>query len=210
MQPRDRTQVVCILGEGILYQLSHQESPRILEWVAYSFSRGSFWSKNWTGVSCISGRFFIREIWFDVFSCSFPHFFVLLVFWIYVFIIPFFSSFLFSSNWDSNCMYFRLLEIAPQLINSGFFFFFLVHTHSFIVGSFDCNVFEFTNYFLLQCVFSHNTSSIDFLSDIVFSCLGVWFVPIFLKLSMPLLHIFNLSSRFLNLQTATKITFFFY
>ena len=25
----------------ILYQLSHQESPRILEWVAYSFSSGS-------------------------------------------------------------------------------------------------------------------------------------------------------------------------
>ena len=25
----------------ILYQLSHQGSPRILEWVAYSFSRGS-------------------------------------------------------------------------------------------------------------------------------------------------------------------------
>ena len=27
----------------ILYHLSHQESPRILEWVAYPFSRGSFW-----------------------------------------------------------------------------------------------------------------------------------------------------------------------
>ena len=92
-----------------------------------------------------------------------------------MFIIPFVSSFLFSSNWDSNCMYFRLLEIAPQLINSLFvcLVFFLVHTHSFIVGSFDCNVFEFTNYFLLQCVFSHNTSSIVFLSDIVFSCLEV-------------------------------------
>ena len=27
----------------ILYQLSHQGSPRILEWVAYPFSRGSSW-----------------------------------------------------------------------------------------------------------------------------------------------------------------------
>ena len=30
----------------ILYRLSHQGSPRILEWVAFSFSRGSFWSRN--------------------------------------------------------------------------------------------------------------------------------------------------------------------
>ena len=28
----------------ILYQLSHNGSPRILEWVAYPFSRGSSWS----------------------------------------------------------------------------------------------------------------------------------------------------------------------
>ena len=28
-------------GRQIFYQLSHQESPRILEWVAYSFSSGS-------------------------------------------------------------------------------------------------------------------------------------------------------------------------
>ena len=51
LQPRDWTQVAYIEGEWILYQLSHQESPRILEWVAYSFSRGSSRSKNWTGVS---------------------------------------------------------------------------------------------------------------------------------------------------------------
>ena len=50
----------------ILYQLSHKGSPRILEWVAYPFSRGSFWPRNWTGVSCIACGFFtnwaIREI----------------------------------------------------------------------------------------------------------------------------------------------------
>ena len=49
----------------ILYQLSHKGSPRILEWVAYSFSRGSSQLRNWTRVSCIAGRFFtnwaIRE-----------------------------------------------------------------------------------------------------------------------------------------------------
>ena len=42
----------------ILYQLSHQGSPRILEWVASPFSSGSSQSRNQTGVSCIAGRFF--------------------------------------------------------------------------------------------------------------------------------------------------------
>ena len=49
----------------ILYQLSHQGSPRILEWVAYPFFRGSSQPRNRTSVSCIAGRFFtnwaIRE-----------------------------------------------------------------------------------------------------------------------------------------------------
>ena len=42
----------------ILYCLSHQGSPWILDWVAYPFSRGSSWPRNWTRVSCIAGRFF--------------------------------------------------------------------------------------------------------------------------------------------------------
>ena len=41
-----------------LYQLSREKSPRILECVAYPFSRGSSRPKNRTGVSCIEGRFF--------------------------------------------------------------------------------------------------------------------------------------------------------
>ena len=49
----------------ILYQLSHKESLRLLEWAAYPFSSGSSWPKNRTGVSCIAGGFFtnwaIRE-----------------------------------------------------------------------------------------------------------------------------------------------------
>ena len=48
-----------------LYQLSQKGSPRILEWVAYPFSRGSSWPRNQTGVSRIAGGFFtnwaIRE-----------------------------------------------------------------------------------------------------------------------------------------------------
>ena len=39
----------------ILYQLSHQGSPRILEWVAYPFSRGSSCPRNQTRVSCVTG-----------------------------------------------------------------------------------------------------------------------------------------------------------
>ena len=42
----------------ILYCLSHQGTLRILEWVAYPFSRGSSWLRNWTGVSCIADGFF--------------------------------------------------------------------------------------------------------------------------------------------------------
>ena len=45
----------------ILYQLSHQGSPRILGWVAYPFSSGSFWLRNWTGVYCIASRFFTNQ-----------------------------------------------------------------------------------------------------------------------------------------------------
>ena len=54
----------------ILYQLSHKGSPRILEWVAYSFSHGSSWPRNWTGISCIAGGFFtnwvIKEAWWNL------------------------------------------------------------------------------------------------------------------------------------------------
>ena len=42
----------------ILYQLSHRESPRILERVAYLFSSRSSQPRNRTGVSCVAGGFF--------------------------------------------------------------------------------------------------------------------------------------------------------
>ena len=49
----------------ILYQLSHKGSPRILEWVDYSFSTESSQPRNRTRVSCIAEGFFtnwaIRE-----------------------------------------------------------------------------------------------------------------------------------------------------
>ena len=42
----------------ILSHLSPDGSPRILEWVAYPFSRGSSWPRNRTRVSCTAGGFF--------------------------------------------------------------------------------------------------------------------------------------------------------
>ena len=44
----------------IPYQLSHKGNPRILEWVAYPFSRGSSQPRNQTRVLSIAGRFFIN------------------------------------------------------------------------------------------------------------------------------------------------------
>ena len=47
--------------------------PKLLEWVAYSFSRASSWPKTWTGVSCIASRFFTswatREAHKDINKC---------------------------------------------------------------------------------------------------------------------------------------------
>ena len=42
----------------ILYHLRYQGNPRILEWVAYPFSRGSSWPRDQTGVSCLAGGCF--------------------------------------------------------------------------------------------------------------------------------------------------------
>ena len=46
----------------ILYQLSHEGSPRILEWVAYPFSSWSSRPRDRTRVSCIAGGFFTAEL----------------------------------------------------------------------------------------------------------------------------------------------------
>ena len=54
----------------ILYQLSHKGSPRILEWVAYPFSRGSSRPRNQTRVSCIAGRFFTNGVIREAPTCT--------------------------------------------------------------------------------------------------------------------------------------------
>ena len=57
MFPTQESNPGLLHGRRILYHLSHQGSPRILEWVAYPFSRGTFWTRNWISVSCIADRF---------------------------------------------------------------------------------------------------------------------------------------------------------
>ena len=59
-----------LLCRRILYQVSHQGSPTILEWVAYPSSRGSCWPRNWTGVTCIAGRLFTSWAPSEKFHCS--------------------------------------------------------------------------------------------------------------------------------------------
>ena len=54
MFPTQGSNIGLLHCRWILYHLSHQGSQRILEMVACSFSRGSFWPRNWTGVSCIA------------------------------------------------------------------------------------------------------------------------------------------------------------
>ena len=45
----------------ILSQLSRKGSPKILEWVAYSFSSRSSCPRNWVRVPCIAGGFFTNR-----------------------------------------------------------------------------------------------------------------------------------------------------
>ena len=56
--PTQRLNLGFLHCRWILHHLSHQGSPRILEWVAYPFSRGSSQPRNQTRVSCIADRFF--------------------------------------------------------------------------------------------------------------------------------------------------------
>ena len=74
----------CSLLQGIFptqrstvaFQILGILQARILEWVAYPFSRGSSQPRNWTGVSCIVVRFFTswatREAFIFMWDCLLP------------------------------------------------------------------------------------------------------------------------------------------
>ena len=70
IEPRSALQADSLSAEP-------QGSPRVLEWLAYPFSRGSSWPRNHTRVSCIAGGFFtnwaIREAFnYDIKSNPIP------------------------------------------------------------------------------------------------------------------------------------------
>ena len=56
--PTQESNLGLLHCKWIVYQLSHQRGPRILERVAYPFSRGSSQPRNQTRVSCIASGFF--------------------------------------------------------------------------------------------------------------------------------------------------------
>ena len=71
-EPWKRKSLSCVLLFVSPWNTVHGIlQARILEWVAFPFSRGSSQPKNWTGVSCIAGSFFtnwaIRD-WPDTIS----------------------------------------------------------------------------------------------------------------------------------------------
>ena len=53
--------------------LIHRGSPRILEWVAYPFSRASSQPRNRTRIFCIAGRFFTRWATREAKTCWYSH-----------------------------------------------------------------------------------------------------------------------------------------
>ena len=54
-----RPEYCLTLCDPVDYRVHGVLQARILEWVAFPFSRGSFQPRNWTQVSCIAGGFFI-------------------------------------------------------------------------------------------------------------------------------------------------------
>ena len=58
--PTQRPNTGLLHCRRILYHLNYQGNLRILQWVAYPFSRGSSQTRDQTGVSCFAGRFFTK------------------------------------------------------------------------------------------------------------------------------------------------------
>ena len=52
------------LCDPMAYTLHGILQPIILEWVAFPFSSGCSWPRNWTGVSCVAGRLFLYQVSF--------------------------------------------------------------------------------------------------------------------------------------------------
>ena len=84
----------------ILYQLSHKRSLRILEWVAYPFSRGSSQPRNRTVVYCIAGRFFTTELSGKTYTLANPNY-------------PALSVTFHRNHTKGSCLHLFLLPLDP-------------------------------------------------------------------------------------------------
>ena len=61
---------LCNYMNCSMYSVHGISQARLLEWIAISFSRGSSWPRDWTWVSCITGKA-IREANFYCCPCKF-------------------------------------------------------------------------------------------------------------------------------------------
>ena len=148
------------LLQGI-YQLNHQGSPLILEWVAYLFSRGS----SWTRVSCIAGKFFTswatREApwWYLLYyHDAIPTIMALLS------ISPFISANIFfmylgGSNW--GYIYLQVLNLLIGLILYNYAMSFFVSCYILCIKTYFvwykyCSS-AFVSFLFVWNIFSHST-----------------------------------------------------
>ena len=101
----------------ILYQLNYKGSPRILEWVAYTFSSGSSWPRNRTGISCIAGGFFTN--WATKEALCLLHIVSVKHFSFYLFFLPSLPPLLFTfSNLQKSKNYFQL-QISRSVVSDS-------------------------------------------------------------------------------------------
>ena len=125
----------------ILYHLSHQGSPRVLEWVAYPFSRGSFQPRNPTGVSCIAGRFFTDWVTRDAKSSRIQQ-------------CVFFNVYTFFPTWQSSNYLKHQLLTKCRLNNFGHGIFYLTMMESIewaFLGKYICYIFDGVFDFYFSC-----------------------------------------------------------
>ena len=66
------TQSCPTLCDPMDYTVHGILQARILEWVAFPFSRGSSWPRNWTEVSCIAGRI-LYQLSYQGSPCHIPN-----------------------------------------------------------------------------------------------------------------------------------------
>ena len=98
---------LCSLPGSSVHGISQ---ARILEWVAISFPRESFWSRGWTLFSCIAGRFFtalplgVVHKAYSIIKCWLSHLIYWLLYW----------------KWETDGLYsYNVLVVYPSDVATG-------------------------------------------------------------------------------------------